>query len=147
MANPTVHASAVLVGSRAVVIRGAAGSGKSRLALALIEAAETGALRFARLVADDRADLQVCHGRLLVRPPPALAGMIEVRGLGIRRVAFEPMAVVGMVVDLDATDAARMPASPALQTEIEGIRLPRIPVAAGANACPIVLAALATDPI
>jgi serine kinase of HPr protein (carbohydrate metabolism regulator) len=147
MANPTVHASAVLAGSRAVLIRGAAGSGKSRLALALIEAAEAGALRFARLVADDRAELQASHGRLLVAPPPALAGMIEVRGLGIRRLPFEPVAVVGMIVDLDAGDAARMAGPSAEETEVEGIRLPRIPVSAGINARPIILAALRTDPI
>ena len=54
----TVHASAVLVGARAVVIRGPSGAGKSRLALALIEAARTGTLRFARLVGDDRVHLE-----------------------------------------------------------------------------------------
>jgi len=83
--TPTVHASAVLAGARAVLIRGPAGSGKSQLALALIQAAETGLLRFARLVGDDRVHLEARHGRLIVRPAAALAGLIEVRGLGIRR--------------------------------------------------------------
>ncbi len=86
-ATATVHASAVLTGSRAMLIRGPAGSGKSRLALALIEAAASGRIRFARLVADDRVELTAGHGRLLVRPPPALAGLIEVRGVGVRRLA------------------------------------------------------------
>ncbi|MFL4983414.1 MAG: HPr kinase/phosphorylase, partial [Xanthobacteraceae bacterium] len=98
----SIHASAVLVGARAILIRGAAGSGKSRLALALIEAAETGLLRFARLVADDRTHVQAVHGRLLARPAEMLAGLIEVRGLGVRRLPFEPLAVVGLVVDLGA---------------------------------------------
>ena len=63
---PTVHASAVLAGARAVLIRGAPGAGKSRLALALIQAAQTGLLPFARLVGDDRVHLEAHHGRLLV---------------------------------------------------------------------------------
>jgi HPr kinase/phosphorylase len=53
-AAPTIHASVVLTGARAVLIRGPAGAGKSRLALNLIHAAASGSLRFARLVADDR---------------------------------------------------------------------------------------------
>src|SRR3954463_9773032 len=102
MARPTIHASAVLVGARAVLIQGPSGSGKSRLALALLEAAETRTLPFARLVADDRAEIEATHGRLLVRPAPALAGLVEVRGLGIRRVPYEPVAAVGLIVDLAA---------------------------------------------
>ena len=108
---PTVHASAVLTGARAVLIRGGAGAGKSKLALALIDAAQTGLLAFARLVGDDRVHLEPRHGRLLVKPAAALAGLIEVRGLGIRRLAHEPVAVVGLVVDLAADDADRLPES------------------------------------
>jgi HPr kinase/phosphorylase len=136
--TPTVHASAVLAGARAVLIRGPAGAGKSQLALALIQAAETGLLRFARLVGDDRVHLEAHHGRLLVRGAPALAGLLEVRGLGIRRVDYEPMAVVGLVVDLAADDAERLPAASA--TVISGVELPRL--AAGASPLPAVLAAL-----
>jgi serine kinase of HPr protein (carbohydrate metabolism regulator) len=139
----TVHATAVLTGSRAVLIRGPAGSGKSHLALALLEAGQSGLVRFARLVGDDRVELKACHGRLLVRPPAALAGLIEVRGLGLRRVPWEPMAVVGLVVDLAAADARRLPEPPAAVTEIEGIKLPRLAFGAGADPRPAVLAALA----
>src|SRR5262249_21615157 len=76
---PSVHASAVLVGARAVLIRGLSGAGKSRLALALLTAADSGVLRFARLVGDDRLHLHAAHGRLLVQPADTLAGLIEVR--------------------------------------------------------------------
>jgi HPr kinase/phosphorylase len=138
----SVHACAVLVGARALLIRGPAGSGKSRLAWALIGAAGAGHLRYARLVADDRVHLEARHGRLLARPSPALAGLIEVRGLGIRRLPYEPVAVVGLVVDLAAPDAERLPV-PA-ETLIEGIRLPRIAVASGEDPLPAVLAALRT---
>jgi HPr kinase/phosphorylase len=141
---PTIHASAVLVGSHAALIRGPAGSGKSRLALALLEAASRGALPFARLIADDRADVEARNGRLLVRPPPALAGLIEVRGLGIRQLAHEGVAVVGLVVDLAAADAARLPETASQTCEIERITLPRLPVAADRDALPLVLSYLQT---
>jgi HPr kinase/phosphorylase len=141
---PTIHASAVLVGSHAALIRGPSGSGKSRLALALLQAAGRGALPFARLVADDRAEVEPGNGRLLVRPAPALAGLIEVRGLGIRQVPHEPMAVVGIVVDLAAADAARLPETASQTCEIERITLPRLPVAAGLDALPLVFSYLQT---
>jgi HPr kinase/phosphorylase len=144
--NPTIHASAVLVGAKAALIRGPAGSGKSRLVWDLITAASQGTLPFASLVADDRAHLESQSGRLLVRPAPALAGMIEVHGLGIRRVAFEPVAVVGLIVDLAAADAARHPDPTAAIAQIAGITLPRLAVAAGMAALPLVLARLGTTP-
>jgi HPr kinase/phosphorylase len=140
--TPTIHASAVLIGPKATLIRGPAGAGKSQLAWALIAAARSGALPFARLVADDRAQVEARAGRLLVRPAPALAGLIEVRGLGIRRLPHEPVAVAGLVVDLGAPDADRHPPREAAETVIEGIALPRLTVAAGLPALPLVLAYL-----
>ncbi|MGH6768456.1 MAG: HPr kinase/phosphorylase [Xanthobacteraceae bacterium] len=139
MAASTVHASAVLVGNRAVLIRGAAGSGKSRLVLALLDAARVGLAGFARLVADDRVELSAGHGRLLARPPDALTGSIEMRGVGIRRLPYEPVAVVGLVADLAAADASRLPEPAAMECEICGLRLPRLAVAAGDDACRAVL--------
>jgi serine kinase of HPr protein (carbohydrate metabolism regulator) len=136
----TMHASAVLVGARAVLIRGPAGSGKSRLALDLIQAARSGTLTFARLVADDRVVLTPSHGRLLARPPEALAGLIEVRGLGIRHLDHEVVAVVGLVVDLAVSGTQRLPEAPDQEIEISGINLPRLAIAAGAEAFPSVLA-------
>jgi serine kinase of HPr protein (carbohydrate metabolism regulator) len=93
--DSTIHASAVLVGPRALLIVGPSGSGKSHLALKLLQAGDAGLLPFARLVADDRARIEPCHGRLIVRPADKLKGLIEVRSLGIRRMAFEPAAIVG----------------------------------------------------
>jgi len=140
MTSATVHASAVLVGARAVLIRGPSGSGKSRLALDLIEAARTGSLLFARLVGDDRVHLEAADGRLLVRPAPALAGLIEVYGAGLLHLPHEAGAVVGLVVDLAAADAERLPDAKRGQTEIDGIMLPRLPVAASTAPLPTVLA-------
>jgi HPr kinase/phosphorylase len=139
----TIHASAVLVGARAVLIRGPAGSGKSRLALALIQAGGA-ALPFTRLVGDDRLHADAAHGRLLVRPAEALCGLIEVRGLGIRRVPFEPLATVGLIADLAAVDSERLPRPQSAITELAGVRLPRLAVAPGVDPYPVVIAALRT---
>ncbi|CAN5443853.1 HPr kinase/phosphatase C-terminal domain-containing protein [soil metagenome] len=142
--SKTVHASAVLVGDRAVLVRGPSGTGKSRLVLELIWAGQAGPLDAAMLVGDDRVHLEARDNRLWVRPAPQLAGLIEVRGLGIRRLDHAASAIVGWVVDLDAPDAARLPEPSALRTVIDGVELPRIPVGAGFSALPLVLAALTT---
>jgi HPr kinase/phosphorylase len=145
MTSATIHASAVLIGARAALIRGPSGAGKSRLALELIAAARGGQLRFARLIGDDRVHLENACGRLLVRPAPALAGLIELRGSGIRSLEYEPCGVVGLVIDLAAADAERLPERQTI--ELEGISLPRLVVAAGAAALPAVLAfATSSDP-
>jgi serine kinase of HPr protein (carbohydrate metabolism regulator) len=141
----TVHASAVLVGARAVLIRGPAGAGKSRLALALIASGQNGLLGFARLVGDDRIELAAAHGHLLARPAPTLAGLIEVRGLGIRHLVHEPVAVVGLVVDLAAPGAKRLPGKAEREVTIEGVKLPHVAIAAGADPLPPVLACLLTE--
>lgn len=140
----TVHASAVLAGASAVLIRGPAGAGKSRLALALIRAAESRLVGFARLVGDDRVRLAPAHGRLLVRPAPSLAGLIEVRGLGIRRLDHEPVAVVGLVVDLAVLEAERLPQTSVQHVTVEGIVLPQLAIAPGVDPLPVVLASLLT---
>lgn len=142
---PTVHGSVVLVGPRAILMRGPAGAGKSHLVLQTLAAAETGLFRFARLVADDRVMLAAAHGRLIARPAPELAGLLEVRGLGIRRVAYEPMAVVTLVCDLADQHAQRMPDGSDSTTVIEGITLPRLSVPAGVDPLLIVAAALETE--
>jgi HPr kinase/phosphorylase len=142
----SVHASAVLVGDRAVLIRGPSGSGKSRLAFDLIIAGRAGQISAAVLVGDDRVHLEVAQGQLVVRPARELAGLIEIRGLGIRRCDFAEQAVVGLVVDLFAADAERLPPPDALFATISGVILPRIPVSPRFQALPMVIAALSTRP-
>ena len=120
-----LHASAVLVGERGVLLRGPSGSGKSALALALIAAGG-----FARLVADDRLFAQAAGGRLLVHPHPAIAGAIERFGHGIAAMAHEPVAAIDLVVDLAAA-MQRHPGPGWLETRIETVLLPRLPLDAG----------------
>ncbi|MFO1110786.1 MAG: HPr kinase/phosphatase C-terminal domain-containing protein [Bradyrhizobium sp.] len=143
-ARATVHASAVLVGERAVLIRGPSGSGKSRLAFELILAGRSGQVPPAILVGDDRVHLDTGSGNLIVRPARELAGLIEIRGLGIRRIKHVGEATVGLVVDLGAEDADRLPAAEALIIRINGVNIPRIPVDLRYAPLPLIVAALTT---
>ena len=98
-----VHATAIAIDGRAVLLRGPSGAGKSDLALRLIDAG-------ARLVADDQVELRRAGGRVLVRAPAALAGLVEVRGVGILQ--LEPLreAVLAMCVDLvPSAEVERLP--------------------------------------
>ena len=91
--NMLTHASCVAWPEGAALLRGASGAGKSDLALRLIDLG-------AELVADDQVLLDSQAGRLLARPPETLAGMIEVRGVGIVVLAHRASAPVALVVDL-----------------------------------------------
>ncbi len=145
-ASATVHASAVKVGDRAVLIRWPSGSGKSRLAFDLILAGRTGQLPSAILVGDDRVHLDTDGEKLWVRPAPELAGLIEIRGLGIRGCEYVAEATVGLVVDLMAADAERLPPPEALEISVSGVKIPRIPVHSAFNPLLLVVAALTTTP-
>lgn len=88
-----LHGTTVAVGGRGVLIVGRSGSGKSDLALRLID-------RGAVLVADDYTELASENGVLQAMAPTAIAGKIEVRGIGIIDLPAEP-APVALIVDLD----------------------------------------------
>jgi serine kinase of HPr protein (carbohydrate metabolism regulator) len=107
--NPDVadnlHASAVVLGDRGIVIAGASGAGKTQLALVLISHVRSFGL-FARLVADDQVLLSAHHRRLVCTAPPTIAGLVEVRGLGPQPVEHEAKAPVDLVVRLVERDAA-----------------------------------------
>jgi HPr kinase/phosphorylase len=143
-ASASIHASAVKIGERAVLIRGPSGAGKSRLAFDLILAGRSGQLPTATLVGDDRVRLDTVGRELFVRPVAELVGLIEIRGLGIRRMDFVSEACVGLVIDLATDDAERLPDPEALKTIISGVSLPRIPVGRQFSPLPLVVAALTT---
>lgn len=106
-----LHASCVSFGGRAVLIRGKSGSGKSDLALRLMDEPGWGIgddRLCAELVADDQVEITKSGDRLLASAPDALAGLLEIRGLGIVRCKFASDAALVLIVDLDAT-AERLP--------------------------------------
>jgi HPr kinase/phosphorylase len=142
--NASVHASAVRVGAQAVLIRGPSGAGKSRLAFDLILAGRAGQLPEAVLVGDDRVHLDTVAGQLWVRPARELAGLIEIRGLGVRHCDFVEEAVVGLIADLAAEDAERLPTPEALSVHLNGVSIPRIPIGIGYAPLPLIAAALLT---
>jgi HPr kinase/phosphorylase len=97
-----LHATAISVAGRGLLILGASGSGKSGLALRMMALG-------AELVADDRVLLRRAGDALLARPPEALAGLIEARGVGLLSVPHRREAPLALAVDLDADFEARMP--------------------------------------
>jgi len=131
----TIHASAVLIGAGAILIHGPSGAGKSQLAFRLIAAAQAGrfgaAARFARLISDDRIILSAHHGRLIARAVAELAGLIEIRGLGIRQVPYERAGLVRLIVELNSVETNRLPAPASASIAIDGIEIPRICVGSG----------------
>ena len=122
----TVHATAIVIGETGILIRGKSGSGKSSLARELVAGAENGG-RYAALVSDDRVLLRHAGGRLIASAVSPVAGLLEMRGLGIVPVLHEPAAILRLVVDL-ADEPPRMPDPEATIASVEGVALPRITV-------------------
>lgn len=126
MIGRRVHATAVAIGGRGVLILGASGSGKSDLALRLVD-------RGATLIADDQVELAPRDGHLRACSPATIHGKLEVRGVGI--VDCEAMAApIALVVDLDGAPE-RMP-EPGSST-FEGIVIPAITLAPFDASAPI----------
>jgi HPr kinase/phosphorylase len=97
-----LHATAVAVAGRGLLILGASGSGKSGLALRLMALG-------ARLVADDQVLLTRAGDSLLAEAPARLAGLVEARGIGILRVTPAGRVPLAWAVDLDRPPEARLP--------------------------------------
>jgi HPr kinase/phosphorylase len=116
-----LHATTVAIGGRGVLLRGASGSGKSDLALRLIDAG-------ARLVADDQSELWLAGEVVLVRAPRTIAGLIEVRGVGIVRLDSLPAARLALVAELVAPDAVERLPEPG-RTTILGVSIPLVALA------------------
>lgn len=135
-----VHASCIALGRRAALLRGRSGSGKSDLALRFL-AAFGGRTGGARLIADDQVRLTVRRGGVFASAPKAIAGRIEVRGLGIMPAACRGEARVSLVVDLVAPRAVpRLPPRPLPCVTILGVALPLLRLAPFESSAPAKLA-------
>ena len=107
MISANVHAGCIAVGRKGVLILGESGAGKSDLALRLID---DGAI----LVADDRTELYIARGALCARAPASIAGLIEVRGLGVIAQPYRRSVTLALAVRLGAS-GPRLP-DPAFYT-------------------------------
>lgn len=121
LSTDNIHATCVSRGGRALLLSGPSGSGKSDLALRLIDAGF-------ELVSDDQVLLSIKGDQLIAAPPPSIAGKFEVRGLGIVEIAHRPDQPVALFVDL-SEKPLRMPDEDDNET-ILGVNLPRIALVA-----------------
>jgi hypothetical protein len=112
-----LQASAVAIEGRALLIEGEPGSGKSSLALALID-------RGAGLIGDDAVALSVNGARLIAVPPPNIAGLLEVRGVGLVTMPCAPPAPVALILTLGGEPPTRLPETPLATRLVEGITIP-----------------------
>lgn len=116
----TVHGTCVSIDGVGVLLRGAPGSGKSDLALRLIDGG-------AQLVADDRVVLDRREGGLWARAPSTLAGLLEVRGIGVVKIGAIDEAPVRLVVDLAPPgQIARLPECDEVTLQGESLPLHRL---------------------
>ena len=127
MSEVLANVSCVAIGGQAVLIRGAPGSGKSSLALALID-------RGGELVGDDGVTLERREGRVWAAPPPVTAGKLEIRNVGL--VELHPTAApLALVVRLDR-DAPRF-IEQASVAELLGDHVPELALFPDAAALPL----------
>lgn len=112
-----MQASAVAINGRALLIEGPTGCGKSSLALALID-------RGADLIGDDAVTLRPEGARLIASPPPNIAGLIEVRGVGLASLRPARPLPVALVLTLGGSVTDRLPDTPLPSRVIAGIAVP-----------------------
>ena len=125
-----IHGTCLAIGGEGVLLVGKPGSGKSDLALRLIDQAGAGLSgreRTAQLVADDQVVIRKSAGVLLASAPPSLKGKLEIRGLGIAELAVAAEARLRLSVRLTpAAEIERLPDLGSARMEILGISLPLI---------------------
>ncbi len=112
-----LQASAVSIAGRALLIEGPPGSGKSSLALALID-------RGAGLIGDDGVTLTPAGDKLIASPPPLIAGLLEVRGVGLIRLPPVLPAPAALILSLAGAAPARLPETPLAVRVIAGVTVP-----------------------
>jgi hypothetical protein len=117
MTGIVMQASAVVVGGRALLIKGPPGSGKTSLALALID-------RGAGLIGDDGVTLTRDGEALIASPPPRIDGLLEVRGVGLVTINVAAPAPVALILSLGGPAHERLPETPLPMQVIAGVAVP-----------------------
>jgi serine kinase of HPr protein (carbohydrate metabolism regulator) len=127
LSSEALHASTVALDGRAVMICGPSGSGKSDLALRMLD-------RGFMLVSDDQTIVRKDNGRLLASAPPSIRGKLEIRGIGIVEMETVADVPVALVVEL-TSDIQRMP-DDSRERLILDVRVPLISVDAMTASAP-----------
>ncbi len=121
-----IHATGIVLGTSGIIFRGPSGSGKSLLALDLLDTWQARG-QPAYLVSDDRVELEATGADMIMRSAPNIAGLIELRGRGIVRRPYLGEAPLHLVIDLvDQLD--RMLEDDQFTVELHGVVLQRAPV-------------------
>ena len=123
----SLHASTVAIDGRAVLITGLSGSGKSDLALRLLDRGFT-------LVSDDQTLVKRDGSRLIASAPPAIAGKLEVRGIGIVEIDHDENIPVALLVELTG-QVPRLP-DDSRERPILGVNLPLVSIDAMTASAP-----------
>lgn len=126
MTLTNMHGTGLVLGKVGVMLRGPSGAGKSLLAIELIDRWESRG-EDAKLVSDDRLEIEVTAKGLVMHAPKSIEGLIELRGRGIVNRPFTRKAPLNLVVDLVDT-VERLIEEDALVTQIEGVTVARCPV-------------------
>ncbi len=143
-----VHGTAVALGGRAALLRGASGSGKSDLALRAVSTPTRCLVEASfELVADDQVVIRTAERELTVSPPDRLRGLIEVRGLGIFKVPHRAEARLSLLVDLVGPNEVERLPDPWPADDLLGVSLPVLRLAPFEASAPLKLAlALTREP-
>lgn len=121
-----IHGTGIVVNNMGLLVRGASGAGKSLLALELLRDTELAGGQ-GLLVADDRLDIEVRDGAIIMHAPQAISGLIEMRGRGIVKRKSIAQHPVHLIVDL-VEDPARVVEEDEMRTDLLGVDLARCPV-------------------
>ena len=126
MSRTNIHATGLVLGKAGLILRGVSGAGKSLLALELLDEWEARGLS-AKLVSDDRIDVEATPQGLVMHAPAAIEGLVELRGRGIVERPFVRKSALHLVVDL-VDSVERMVEEDQLVTTLEGVSITRCPV-------------------
>jgi serine kinase of HPr protein (carbohydrate metabolism regulator) len=134
-----LHGTCVALGTKAALLRGGSGAGKSDLALRFLSLPPEAGLE-ARLVADDQVAIEARSGRLIAWPPATLAGKLEVRGLGIVPLPYLSEASLVLAVDLvEPESVPRMPPEKPEIVSLAGVPVPLLKLAPFETSAPLKL--------